>query len=204
MSDASLGSSARLLLSNTARHWGLIVGGVVASVVGWVLFAFNIGNIPLWIFQVIAVVLILVAVVRAYHDLRLERDKFESERDNLRHSMADERARVTRHAYIRRNLGELVSRCEYYLSALTRGAEVPSEDIQQLEAMVARFLAHDLKDDASSHQLFARTHHLPRIPTSGPVAQADMKAVEERLLWIRSVVLECLKQFPLRSDVNTR
>src|SRR2546428_5527887 len=130
MGDTSLRSSARLLLTRAARRWGLAVSSVTASVVGWVLYAFNVQGIPLWTFQLVAAALILFAIVRAFHDLRLERDQLQSERDNLQHRIDDERAKATRHSDIRAKLGELVSMCEYYISALRAGAEVPSEDIQ--------------------------------------------------------------------------
>lgn len=50
------------------------MSGAVASVGGWVLYVLNIQSVPIWPFQVVGAILILAAMVRAFHDIRVERD----------------------------------------------------------------------------------------------------------------------------------
>lgn len=70
--------SAQLFLRITVKHGRLAVSGAVASLAGWILYALGITSVPWWIFQVIAAVLILMAMIRAFHDVRLDRDEARS------------------------------------------------------------------------------------------------------------------------------
>jgi hypothetical protein len=75
--NPSLGSSARLLLKKTLHHWGLFVSGATASAISWALYAGGVQKVPWYVFGIAGVGLLVGAIVRAFHDVRLERDAYE-------------------------------------------------------------------------------------------------------------------------------
>ncbi|HKC55175.1 MAG TPA: hypothetical protein VKC35_03590 [Vicinamibacterales bacterium] len=72
--------SGGLLVVHTLRHWGLFVSGAIASVIGWVLYAENIQNLPARLFIGTGGLLLLLAIGRAFHDVRIERDRLAEDR----------------------------------------------------------------------------------------------------------------------------
>lgn len=75
----SLYLSAWHLVKNSAKHWLLVVGGAAAGVVSWVLQAQD-AKLPPRAFALGGALAIAVAVVRAYHEVRLNRDRLAFER----------------------------------------------------------------------------------------------------------------------------
>jgi len=79
MVDDSIWISVARLTRNTAKHWLLTIGGAVASLVGWILQA-NGGTYPTRYFVWAGAALIVVAMVRAYHELRMQHDQLAEDR----------------------------------------------------------------------------------------------------------------------------
>jgi hypothetical protein len=75
----SVAYSVWVLLRETVRHWLLFVGGAVASLAGWILQARD-ANLPTQYFLYVGAALFVIAFVRAWHGLRLERDQLLDDR----------------------------------------------------------------------------------------------------------------------------
>lgn len=66
-----------LFARGTARYWRVLASGCVVSVAGWILNVSGRSAIPLRWFLGGAALLFLVAMVRAFHDVRVERDTLQ-------------------------------------------------------------------------------------------------------------------------------
>src|SRR6187399_2611914 len=69
--DKSIQASFRLLIARTYTHWGLWVSGAVSSSLSWI---FGSHPIRSQILLYVGLALLLCAVVKAFHDVRIERD----------------------------------------------------------------------------------------------------------------------------------
>lgn len=75
MVDRSVWLSVRQFTWQTLTHWGLFVSGAVASVTGWILYALDVREVPSSVFFWIGGALLLAAMIRAFHDVRVDRDE---------------------------------------------------------------------------------------------------------------------------------
>jgi hypothetical protein len=75
----SVAYSIFVLVRDTVRHWLFFVSGALASLAGWILQARGT-NLPTDYFVYAGAALMVIALIRAWHELRVERDALAADR----------------------------------------------------------------------------------------------------------------------------
>lgn len=60
----------------TLRHWGFFVSGAIASLAAWVLMGSGIQTLPVILLVSVGSVLLVCAMARTFHDVRIQRDQY--------------------------------------------------------------------------------------------------------------------------------
>ena len=79
MVNRSVWLSVWFLITNTVRHWLFFLSGALASLAGWILQAQGT-TLPTDVFLYAGGALMVIALVRAWHELRIERDQLVDDR----------------------------------------------------------------------------------------------------------------------------